>query len=110
MSDIQTISILDIPVDALVSGEIKWKDYINSLTPEDLERQRQYDRSRAHKWYLENKERKAQYCKERYENNKDKRTERHTCEQCGGSYQFKSRAAHRKTKKHQHALIPSGCT
>ena len=34
-------------VDSLVTGDLTWKDYINSLTPEDLEKQRNYDRQRV---------------------------------------------------------------
>jgi hypothetical protein len=61
MSNIQIIEFINVPVDDLVSGEITWKDYISSLSPEDLEKQRQYDRARVKKWYQANKERKQAY-------------------------------------------------
>ena len=101
----ETFEIFSTPVDALVTGELRWRDYINSLTPEDLEKQRQYDRGRVNKWYQENKERKRDYCKEYAEQNKEKLTKQYACEQCGGRYQHQSRAKHRKTKKHQDSLI-----
>ena len=47
---------LDIPIGELFTGDLAWKDYINSLSPEQLEMQRQYDRARLKKYYQENKE------------------------------------------------------
>ena len=75
MSNIQVIEFINVPVDELVSGEITWKDYINSLSPEDLQKQRQYDRARVKKWYQENKERKQAYHKEYYQKKKEARQE-----------------------------------
>ena len=119
MTDTQNNSAFNIPVDSLVSGDITWKDYISSLSPEALEHQRQYDRARLRRWYQENKERKQEYCKEYYENNKEKRkensrtyyqknkerlAERQQCDICGHSYQLANRSVHNKTKKHQEAM------
>ena len=42
------------PIQQLTAGELTCQDYINSLTPEALEKQRQYDRAKAKKWYQEN--------------------------------------------------------
>ena len=69
------IEFINVPVDELVSGEITWKDYISSLSPEDLEKQRQYDRARVKKWYQANKERKQAYHKEYYQKKKEARQE-----------------------------------
>ena len=55
----------------LVDGDLTWKDYMNSLSPEDLEKQREYDRNRLKKWYERNKEQKLSYCKEYYDDNKE---------------------------------------
>ena len=75
MSNIQIIEFINVPVDELVSGEITWKDYISSLSPEDLQKQRQYDRARVKKWYQENKEKKQAYVKEYYQKKKEARQE-----------------------------------
>ena len=99
-----TIGLFIIPVDTLVAGELSWKEYISSLTPEDLERQRQYDRAKTKKWYQENKEAKKEYLQEYYMKNKDKFMERHTCNVCGGSFQLRTKSKHEKTQKHQQAL------
>ena len=64
------------PVDKLVNGAITWKEYINSLSPEDIAKQRAYDRMRVKKWYQENKEAKQEYakayCKEYYQKHKER--------------------------------------
>ena len=63
---------LDIPIGELFTGDLTWKDYINSLSPEQLEKQRQYDRARLKKYYQENKEYvKARY-REYYQKNKER--------------------------------------
>ena len=100
----ETIELSSTPIDTLVAGELSWKDYISSLTPEDLERQRRYDRAKASRWYQENKEAKKAYCKEYQDKNKDKRSEQHTCDKCNGHYNLKTKWKHHKTKKHQDAL------
>ena len=110
MSVTQGDRFINVPADSLVSGEITWKDYINSLSPEDLARQRQYDRGRVNKWYQENKERKREYCKAWLSKNKERLAEQHECETCGGIYNLKTKGRHERTKKHQNALIPSGGT
>ena len=63
---------LDIPIGELFTGDITWKDYINSLSPEELEKQRQYDRARVKKYYQENKEERKTYGREYYQKNKEK--------------------------------------
>ena len=50
-------------------GTISWKEYIATLTPEQLEILRKRDRARAKKWYQENKERKKLYDAERKDQN-----------------------------------------
>ena len=64
------------PIDILKSGDLTWKDYIQSLSPEDLETQRQYDKARLKKWYHENKDKKLGYTKQWYQENKEKVAER----------------------------------
>ena len=49
MTDIQTIDVFSTPIDSLVVGGLSWKEYIESLSPADLEKQRQYDRMRVKK-------------------------------------------------------------
>ena len=85
---------IDTPIGSLVSGELRWKDYINSLTPEDIEKQRLYDRARLKKWYQENKEKKQEYCKEYYQKNKDRKREQ-------------AREYYRKKKDQQNRIEPN---
>ena len=79
-------------LDLLRNGDLTWKAYINALTPEDYEMQRQYDRDRVKKWYQDNRERL---------------TEKHQCNTCGGRYTIKMkknmsrRKNIRKPYKHQ---------
>ena len=63
---------LDIPIGELFTGDLTWKDYINSLSPEQLEKQRQYDRARLKKYYQEHKEERNAYYREYYQKNKEK--------------------------------------
>ena len=63
---------LDIPIGELFTGDLTWKDYINSLSPEQLEKQREYDRARLKKYYQEHKEEKKVYYKEYYQKNKER--------------------------------------
>jgi hypothetical protein len=122
------------PFGKLVEGELSWKDYIASLSPEALALQRQYDRERVKRWYQENKERKREYHQEnkarfaeqrriyreeniekmrererqRYEQTKHIRNAQHRCSICGGSFTTSKRATHLKTLKHQKALTEQG--
>ena len=48
-------------------GTISWKEYIATLTPEQIEILGKRDRARATTWYQENKERKKLYDAERKE-------------------------------------------
>ena len=48
--------IISVPIYDLVDGQTTWKEYINSLSPEDLAKQRAYDRNRVKKWYDQNRE------------------------------------------------------
>ena len=113
LKDITILTLIDYgrmsdfihtPIESLVAGELNWKNYIASLTPEDLEKQRRYDRARVNKWYQENREQKLEYCRTWFNKNKERLTERHQCAHCGGSYQLASKSVHNKTKKHQEAL------
>ena len=45
-----------LTIDKLKSGELTWKEYIDSMTPEEQEEERQYRRERANKWWSENKD------------------------------------------------------
>jgi hypothetical protein len=64
MQDNQRV-ILDIPTEPLAKGDISWSEYISSLSPEQLEKQREYDRSKSRKWYEKNKEKKKEKERER---------------------------------------------
>ena len=55
---------INVPINDLVDGQITWKEYIASLSPEDLAKQRAYDRNRVKKWYEQNKEQRKEYCRE----------------------------------------------
>ena len=54
---------ISVPIYDLVEGQITWKEYINSLSPEDLAKQRAYDRNKVKKWYDQNTEKKKEYVK-----------------------------------------------
>ena len=51
-------------IDKLKDGTLTWKEYLASLSPEELEALRKREREKAKKWYQEHKERKKQYLKE----------------------------------------------
>ena len=51
-------------LDKLKDGTLTWKEYLASLSPEELEALRKREREKAKKWYQENKERRKQYLKE----------------------------------------------
>ena len=59
-------------MDKLKSGELSWKEYIDSLTPEELEEERERKRYWAKVWYQNNKEKKQEYSRERYIKTKTK--------------------------------------
>ena len=101
MPDFEEHDPRPIPLVALTSGEHSWKHCIMSSSPEDLEKQRQYDRNRLKKWYQENKEKKKLYCKEYFERNRERLTTSHDCEICGGMYTLRRKWRHERTKKHQ---------
>ena len=65
MPDYEQHEFIDVPSYALVDGQITWKEYIAALSPEELAKQRAYDRNRVKRWYEQNKERKKEYCRER---------------------------------------------
>ena len=48
-------------------GTISWKEYIATLTPEQLEILRKRDRARAKKWHQENKDYRKAHMAERKE-------------------------------------------
>ena len=43
-------------IQQLQSGELSWKEYMNSLTPEEQEEEQNYARERARKWWNANKD------------------------------------------------------
>ena len=65
MTAFEKHEFIKIPFNDLIDGHITWKDYINSLSPEDLAKQRAYDRNRVKKWYDQNRERRKEYFKQR---------------------------------------------
>jgi hypothetical protein len=106
-------------LDSLRDGDITWTEFINSLSPEDLERQREYDRRRLKKWYHENRDKRLEYirkynednkeklqqkARERYAENRERLTASHICAVCGSSYTLNGKNKHIKTLKHQKAL------
>jgi conjugal transfer/entry exclusion protein len=54
---------------------------------------------------INKKEKTQQYLKEYFNKNKEKLTEDFICEDCGGKYQYMSKAHHIKTKKHLNSLL-----
>ena len=106
-------------INLLRDGDITWADFINSLSPADLERQREYDRTRLKKWYQENRDKKREYirkytednkeklqqkAKEKYAENRERLIATHICAVCGSSYTLNGKSKHIKTLKHQKAL------
>ena len=81
-----------------------WKYYLSSMSPERLERQRQYDRERGNMYRQEHKDELNSRRREWYKENKDIITEKHVCETCGGRYTMKHKSQHVKTKKHRNAI------
>ena len=47
-------------LDKLKSGELSWREYIDSLTPEELEEERERKRYWAKVWYQNNKDKKKE--------------------------------------------------
>ena len=95
-------------LDSLRDGDITWTEFINSLSPEDLERQREYDRRRLKKWYHENRDKRLEYirkynednkeklqqkARERYAENRERLTASHICAVCGSSYTFNGKTS-----------------
>ena len=66
LDNINNNKILDIPnrgyaIELLRTGQLKWKDYIEALTPEQLLELRQTERIRVKQWYELNKEHKNEW-------------------------------------------------
>ena len=110
-------------IDLLRDGNMTWTEDLNSLSPEDLERQREFDRTRLKKWYQENRDKKLEYVRKYREDNKetlqrkarDKYAENmelltatHICAVCGSPYTLNGKNKHIKTLKHQKALTRQG--
>ena len=105
-----------VALDKLKFGELSWKEYIDSLTPEELEEERERKRYWAKVWYQNNKDKKKEYNKEWYMKNRDKilamererKRERTSpkvvCECCGSIYTRSRAQRHFRTQKHQHAV------
>ena len=105
-----------VALDKLKSGELSWKEYIDSLTPEELEEERERKRYWAKVWYQNNKDKKKEYNKEWYMKNRDKilamererKRERTSpkvvCECCGSIYTRSRAQRHFRTQKHKHAV------
>ena len=105
-----------VALDKLKSGELSWKEYIDSLTPEELEAERERKRYLAKVWYQNNKDKKKEYNKEWYMKNRDKilamererKRERTSpkvvCECCGSIYARNRAQRQFRTQKHQSAV------
>ena len=99
-------------LDKLKSGELSWREYIDSLTPEELEEERERKRYWAKVWYQNNKDKKKEYSRERYLNNRDSilaktkewSMQKVLCEACGSTYSRGCAQKHFRTQKHQTAL------
>ena len=114
-------------LEKLKSGELSWKEYIDSLTPEELELERESKRHWAKAWYQNNKGKKHEYSKEYYMKNKDKKQEyakeyymknkdriaevdkererpKVVCECCGSIYTRSRAQRHFRTQKHKNAV------
>ena len=59
-------------LDKLKSGEFSWREYIDSLTPEELEQERERKRYWSKQWYQNNKDKKREYAREYYSKTKTK--------------------------------------
>jgi hypothetical protein len=81
-----------------------WKYWLSTLTPERLQQQRQYDRERGKKYHEEHKEDRNKKAREWYGQNKERLSEEHECEVCGGHYTTHHRQQHCRTKRHQDML------
>ena len=101
-----------VALDKLKSGELSWKEYIDSLTPEELEEERERKRYWAKVWHQNNKDKKKEYNREWCMKNKDKilamdkerERPKVVCE-CCGSLDTRSRAQrHFRTQKHKNAV------
>ena len=109
------------------SFELSWKEYIDSLTPEELELERESKRHWAKVWYQNKKEKKQEYSKEYYMKNKDKKQEyakeynmknkdliaeaskererpKVVCECCGSIYTRSQAQRQFRNQKHQNAV------
>ena len=53
-------------IDKLKDGTLTWKEYLASLSPEEVTALRKREREKAKKWYQENKERKRHFDKQFY--------------------------------------------
>jgi hypothetical protein len=80
-----------------------WKYYLSTMSPERLEQQRQYDRERSRKYREEHREEMKVKAKEQYAREKERLSEKHVCEVCGGTYTTHHKRHHFSTKKHQRA-------
>ena len=100
-----------VALDKLKSGELSWKEYIDSLTPEELEEEREHKRYWAKVWYQNNKDKKKEYNREWYMKNKDKilamdkerERPKVVCECCGSIYTRSRAHRHFRTQKHKNA-------
>ena len=86
-----------------------WKYWLSTLSPERLEKQRQYDRERNKRYHEEHKEHLKQKAKERYEQVKEQLQQKHVCTVCGGNYTTHHRTKHLNTKKHKTAMQQHAC-
>ena len=87
--------IPDIPnrgyaIELLRTGQLKWKDYIAALTPEQLLELRTTERNRVKQWYEVNKEHKNEWC-----------TQKVVCHKCESTVSKGYFSIHRKTNKCQ---------
>ena len=97
--NIDNNQIIDIPnrgyaIELLRTGQLKWKDYITALTPEQLLELRQTERNRVKQWYELNKERKNAYSLERSK-------QKVVCPKCEATVCKGYFSIHRKTNKCQ---------
>ena len=95
LDNIDNNTILDIPnrgyvIELLRTGQLKWKDYIAVLTPEQLLELRQTERNKVKQWYELNKEHKKEWSKQKV-----------VCPKCESTVCKGYFSIHRKTNKCQ---------
>ena len=81
-----------------------WGQWLSTMSPEHLAIFRQKEKTRMKIYNEIHEEENRRRDKEYRERNKERLSEKHSCDICGGSYTIKKKLAHFRTKKHQEAM------